>query len=405
MGNCLVGQSGGPTAVINASLCGVIKAGIKDERINKVYGAVNGIQGFLNENICDLSEIFSDSKKLDVLKITPSAYLGSCRYKLKENDTETFEKIFKLFSKYDITSFFYIGGNDSMDTVYKLSAYAKEINYPISIIGVPKTIDNDLDITDHTPGFGSAAKYIAASILEITHDSEVYDTNSVTIIEIMGRNAGWLAASSALARNEISSAPHLIYLPEVPFSIDKFIEDVKEANKKHKNVIVAISEGIKDENGVYVCETTASGLTDTFGHKYLSGSGKVLENAVREKLGFKARAVELNVLQRCASHISSLTDINEAEEIGMKAVEEALAGSTGKMMIFVRENCSDYKLSIKSHDITNIANAEKIVPESFISESGNDVTEAFMDYAKPLILGEPKIEYKDGLPVYIKLNK
>ena len=402
MKNCLVGQSGGPTAVINASLCGVIKGAMEAGEIDTVYGAVNGIQGFMEEKLIDLGRTFRNKKDLETLRITPSAYLGSCRYKLPQDDKQVFEEIFKKFQKYEIRYFFYIGGNDSMDTVLKLSEYAKEVDYQISIIGIPKTIDNDLAVTDHTPGFGSAAKYIASSLLEITHDSEVYDVDSVTIVEIMGRNAGWLTAASALARREGNEAPHLIYLPEVPFSMERFLEDVKTVNKEYKNVIVAISEGIRDEDGAYICESTASGLKDIFGHKYLSGSGKVLENAVRENLGYKARAVELNVLQRCASHTASLTDINEAEQIGKAAVKEALEGTTGKMMVYVRDNGKEYSISIKTHDIKSIANEEKVVPRDWINKDGNDVTEHFIQYAAPLILGEPKIQYQNGLPVYLK---
>ena len=334
---------------------------------------------------------------------TPSSYLGSCRYKLPKDfsDTTIFDQIFSFFTENNIGYFFYIGGNDSMDTVDKLSEYAKHIGFDIHIMGVPKTIDNDLDITDHTPGYGSAAKFIATTVKEIGLDSDVYDLESVTIIEIMGRNAGWLAAASALARSETASAPHLIYLPEVTFSCEQFLEDIKAVQKLHKNVIVCVSEGIKTADGKYVCESTASGLTDIFGHKNLSGTAKFLENLVRDKLQIKARGVELNVLQRAASHFLSKTDIEEAYAVGESAVLHATRGETGKMMIYTRLSSSPYQIGISSTDIKNAANAEKIIPPSFINAEGNDVTDAFLDYARPLIMGEVAIKTKDGLPIHL----
>jgi len=406
-GNCLIGQSGGPTAVINASLCGAIQQSINSPLIKTVYGAVNGIEGVLNEHIIDLSAYFKSMDELELLKNTPAAFLGSCRYKLPavEPRNEIYEKIFEMFKKYDIRYFFYIGGNDSMDTVMKLSDYAKSISYPIDIIGIPKTIDNDLQITDHTPGYGSAAKFIATTVLEITKDSEVYDVDSVTIIEIMGRNAGWLTAASALARNDSSDSPDLIYLPEVPFSIENFMNDIKEVQKRKRNVIVCVSEGIKDGSGKYICETISSGLVDVFGHKYLGGTGKVLEDEVRSRLKCKVRSIELNVLQRCAAHIASLTDINEAYEIGKQAVIAAENGATGKMMVFKRLPGEDYNISIESVDIKNIANKEKVIPREWINEKGNNISRELINYMKPLILGEPKLTMKDGLPVYLKLDR
>ena len=404
MKNCIVGQSGGPTAVINASLCGVASAALKNENIGTVYGAVNGIMGVLGENFIDMADILKTKEDEELLKTTPASFLGSCRYKLPklDDDKDDFKKIFDVFTKYNIGYFFYIGGNDSMDTVDKLSRYAEKIGYDINIIGVPKTIDNDLMETDHTPGFGSAAKYIATTVREVGLDSDVYDLNSVTIVEIMGRNAGWLTAASVLARNEKCAAPHLIYLPESDFDDEKFFNDIKELNAKGvKNIIVAVSEGIRYADGTYVCDKASSGLVDTFGHKCLSGTAKVLENMVRDNLGFKARGIEINVLQRCASHFTSLVDINEAFEVGAAGVAEAVAGGTGKMMAYERVSNKPYKMQIVSRDIKNIANGERIVPQEWIS-NGNDVTQEMIDYVQPLIEGTPTLKYENGLPVYLK---
>lgn len=403
MSNCLVGQSGGPTVAINATLCGVIKAAKNAKQINKIYGAVNGIQGIFNDNLCDLNEIFVNEKDLELLKKTPSSYLGSCRYRLPKEFDKDYEQIFEYFKKHDIGYFFYIGGNDSMDTVHKVSLYAKYINFPINIIGIPKTIDNDLFGTDHTPGYGSAAKYVASTILEITHDSNVYNAPSVTIIEIMGRNAGWLTAASSLAGTGTLKTPHLIYLPEKPFSAEKFIEDIKVKQQENKRVIIAVSEGIKDYNGRYVCESMSSGATDIFGHKYMGGCGKVLENIVHESLKCKVRSIELNVMQRCASHIASLTDINESEYIGKEAVKAALNNETGKMMVLMRENSNSYSVKAENIDVSLSANKEKNVPDYMINNEGNYVTQSYIDYALPLIQGELKIDYINGIPHYINL--
>lgn len=404
MKNCIIGQSGGPTAVINASLCGVAVQALASEKIGTVYGAINGIQGVFAEKFIDMATVLKNDEDIALLKTTPASYLGSCRYRLPkiEEGGETYKQLFEIFTKYNIGYFFYIGGNDSMDTVDKLSRYAEKTGYDINIIGVPKTIDNDLMETDHTPGFGSAAKYIATTVREIGIDSDVYDLNSVTIVEIMGRNAGWLTAASALARDERHMAPHLIYLPEGEFEDEKFLNDIRELNSKGiKNVVVAASEGIKYKDGTYVCEVASSGLTDTFGHKCLSGTAKVLEEMVRGGLGYKARGVELNVGQRCGAHFASLTDIEEAFLIGQTAVTEAENGGTGKMMSFVRESNKPYQISIASKDISKIANGEKIVPEEWIV-NGNDVSAEMIDYIAPLIEGQPNLQYKNGLPVYLK---
>ncbi len=402
MKNCIIGQSGGPTAVINASLCGAAKAASASNKIGRVYGAEHGIQGVIDEKFIDMEEILKSEKEEKLLKNTPASFLGSCRYKLPADFNDgIYKKIFEVFEKYNIGYFFYIGGNDSMDTVSKLSEYAEKVGYDIKIIGIPKTIDNDLMETDHTPGFGSAAKYLAVTVREIGLDSEVYFLNSVTIIEVMGRNAGWLTAATVLAREGKMKAPHLIYLPETEFSDEKFIGDIKELNAKGiSNVVVAVSEGIKYADGTYVCESASSGLTDTFGHKYLSGTAKVLENKVREMLGCKARGIELNVMQRCSSHIASLTDVNEAFEIGAAGVSAAENGETGKMMIYKRESNMPYRISIESRDIKGIANGEKIVPAEWIV-NGNDVSSEMKEYLLPLIQGECAGCSVCGVPEYI----
>ncbi len=397
--NAVVGQSGGPTAAINSSLAGVIDTLIKSDKIGKVFGAVNGVEGILNGNLKELSGIFSSKENIDLLKQTPSSYLGSCRYKLPQEDAHTdYEKIFEVFEKNNIKYFFYIGGNDSMDTVMKLNAYSVKNNKDIIVMGVPKTIDNDLWGTDHCPGYGSAAKYIATSVLEIALDSYCYDTKSVTIVEIMGRNAGWLTAASALARSKNQNAPHLIYCPENAFDTEEFINDIKKVFEKEKNVIVAISEGIKDKDGNYILAGSWGGQ-DKFGHAKLGGAGKALENLVAEKIGCKVRSVEINVLQRAAAHFSSKTDIEESFKIGKAGVTAALKGVSGNMMIYKRKKGSDYKIEISSMDINEIANKEKMLPENYITK--NDVTDKFIKYAAPLIVGENKIKTKDGIPNFI----
>ncbi len=407
-GNAIVGQSGGPTTAINASLAGVVGQAKKSELIDTIYGTVNGVVGILNDNIVNMSEIMKTDEDIDILKHTPASYLRTCRYKLPTaaEEPETYKKIFERFEQYNIKYFFYIGGNDSMDTVMKVSNYAKEIGYEINVIGVPKTVDNDLLITDHTPGFGSAAKYIATSISELMHDCDVYDIDSVNIVEIMGRNAGWMTASSALARRQPGDAPHLIYLPEVPFNVDQFIEDIKRANKIKRNVIVAVSEGCKTPDGKYVCESVGTGAVDAFGHKKLSGAGRALEEIVKEHFPtFRTRVIEFSLLQRCAMHFASKTDVDESEMIGQAGVRAAENGETGMMMIYVREPGKEYKVSISSYDINKIANGEKKIPDEWITNNGTDVSQELLDYMRPLVVGEPKLHYKDGLPLYAQLDK
>ena len=405
MKNFIVGQSGGPTAIINSSLAGVIKKALESDKIEKVFGMVNGIEGFLAENIIELDK-FSCEDNLNRLRQTPSSYLGSCRKKLPvEGDPkykETFEKIIEQFKKYDIRYFFYIGGNDSMDTVAKLSKYTSECGYEVRIIGVPKTIDNDLLGTDHTPGFGSAAKYISVVTQEILRDTAVYTVKAVTIVEIMGRDAGWLTASSEVGRLVGLPSPDLVYLPERAFDMDEFFEDLKDILKKKPNVVVAVSEGLQFADGRFVGEGTQGGAVDAFGHKYLAGTGKALELAVKDKLGVKVRSIELNLPQRCASHIASLCDIEESFGVGKAAVSAAEQGVSREMMVILRDsNDGEPYSSVYGHmDIDLIANRTKFVPKHFINERGNHVTDECLRYILPLIEGECYPEYKNGLPVF-----
>lgn len=403
--NCMVAQSGGPTVAINASLAGVISGVEASGKYNTVYGSLNGITGILNNDFLNLTEMLNeDSAFLDRLKLTPAMYLGSCRYKLPNylDDDSHYVFIFKQFETYGIDAFFYIGGNDSMDTVLKLSEYAKKTGSSIRIIGIPKTIDNDLCETDHTPGFGSAAKYIASSILEIAHDTFIYSVKSVTIVEIMGRDAGWLTAASVLARNSYNSAPHLVYLPEVPFDPEDFLLDVKRLLFERNNVIVAVSEGIRDAAGNYISASEQS--VDTFGHSQLSGAGKTLEFLVKEKLGVKVRSIEVNVLQRCAAHLASKTDLDESFSLGKKAVALSEEGVTASMVSIKRDSNEPYTVSFGYSEIKHIANEAKSVPIEWISSSRNDVTQPLIDYLKPLIQGEADISYENGLPVYLNVS-
>jgi len=393
-----VAQSGGPTCAINSSLMGVFKQALKSAQIDKIYGSKNGIEGILNNELICLNTAISSEDDIRIIKQTPSSVLGSCRFKLPdfEIDSKPYEIVLKRFEEMGIGAFFYIGGNDSMDTVAKLSAYFKSVNADISVMGIPKTIDNDLCFTDHTPGFGSAAKFVATTIKEITRDNSVYFLDSVIIVEIMGRNAGWLAASSCVLHSDDEVSPHLIYLPECEFLVDEFINDLKDEIAKHKTVIVVVSEGISVGD-------TSSEKTDAFGHKDLAGVGKKLENIVKQRLGCKVRSIELNVLQRCSSHIASKNDIEEAEEIGAAAVISMLQGETGKMMCFKREADSPYKITIQSVDAASVANKEKLFPLEWINEKQNNVKNEAIIYFTPLISGEQEIEYKNGIPVHFKL--
>ena len=401
MKNMLVAQSGGPSAAINATITGVIDAGIASDQVGHVYGARNGIKGVLNENFVNLDEVCDTKEKRDLLSVTPAAALGSCRWKLKDpkENAEEFEEIIRILRKNNIGYFVYTGGNDSMDTVYKLSIYCKENNIDdIKVMGAPKTIDNDLGETDHCPGFGSAAKFIATAFTEIACDCFVYDVPSVTIVEVMGRNAGWLTASSALARTEERRVPQLIYLCEKVFDEEKFIEDVNKALEKENNIIVAVSEGVKDATGHYVGEETKSGKEDAFGHKYLSGIGKYLEGLVGNRIGCKVRSVELNILQRCAGYMLSETDIIESRNLGAFAAVSAIRGESGKMSALKRICDDPYQVEIELADLSKIANFEKKVPMEWINEEGNDIKDDLLTYLKPLIQGEVQRPYENGVP-------
>lgn len=400
--NLIVGQSGGPTAVINSSLYGVASEGLLQDSIGHVYGMVNGIEGFLAGRVLDFQEVFKGND-LEKLKTTPGAYLGSCRYKLPEDlNDPVYPQLFQKFEELDIGYFFYIGGNDSMDTVSKLSRYAEKINSPIRVIGEPKTIDNDLVLTDHTPGFGSAARYVASTVREIVTDANVYETKSVTIVEIMGRHAGWLTAAGALARKYTGDNPLLIYLPETAFDQEAFLSKVQEYFEKNPNVIVCVSEGIHDEKGTFICEYDNSVGTDSFGHKMLAGCGKYLENLVRSRLGVKARSVELNVSQRCSSAMMSAADQQEAVAAGQFGVRCALKGETGKMVSYVRDSNVPYRMRLGLEDVNLICNKEKTVPLEWISEDGSDITQDFITYALPLIQGTVEVPLgTDGLPDFV----
>ena len=412
-GAAVVGQSGGPTAAINATLAGVIKGCFESrEAVTKLYGMKNGIEGFLGERMCDLGSIFSDEKgdvdaeKLSLLSQTPAAALGSCRKKLPDPSAEPefYEKLIALFKKYDIRYFFYIGGNDSMDTVAKLTKYLETSDYKMRVMGVPKTIDNDLCATDHTPGYGSAAKYIATVTQEVIRDCAVYTVKAVTIVEIMGRDAGWLTAAAALPRIINGTEIDAVYLPEVEFSMERFYSDIEKAFKKHPNVVVAVSEGVRFSDGHYVGEGSQSGAADVFGHKYLSGTGKVLENAVKEHFGCKVRSIELNLPQRCGSHLASATDLDESQKAGETAVKKAVEGSSGCMIAFVRAEGREYSVSYEAKEIAKIANAVRHVPREFITEDGSNVTDDCLEYIKPLISGEVITRFDGGLPIHFVID-
>lgn len=406
IGNAIVGQSGGPTAAINATLAGVIRGVLENVHggtIPTLYGMRNGVEGLLKEDIVNLSEFFADSDRIDILEQTPAAALGSCRKKLPKIDEgrDTYEKLIEIFKKYDIRYFFYIGGNDSMDTVAKLSEYTKECDYEMRVIGVPKTIDNDLVVTDHTPGFASAAKYIATTVTECIRDCAVYKTKAVTVIEIMGRDAGWLTASAGIPRAFGGETPDLIYLPERAFNKEEFFEDLRALLDKKPNVVVAVSEGIRFADGTYVCEGFGIASTDVFGHKQLSGTGKALEYAIKAELGCKVRSVELNIVQRCASHIASRVDIEESVRVGRAAIKAASDGVTRQMMTIERVSTEPYWVEISHRDVSEIANKVKHVPAEFINERGNHITDECARYLLPLIRGELDVKYENGIPKHI----
>ena len=405
-GNVIVGQSGGPTAVINSSLAGVYQIA-RERGAGKIYGMLNGIQGLLEGKYVNLKRHIKSQLDIELLKRTPSSFLGSCRYKLPEYDAqpEIYEQIFRFLEEKEIRYFFYIGGNDSMDTIKKLSDYAALQQSPIRFMGIPKTIDNDLDITDHTPGYGSAAKYIGSITKEIIRDSLVYDQDSVTILEIMGRNAGWLTAAAALAAGEDCEGPDMIYLPERIFSLEGFAEKIRERQKDKRSLVVAVSEGIRCADGRYICELGAGvGRTDVFGHRYLSGTGNYLAQYLSENIGCKTRAIEFSTLQRCSSHIASRVDITEAFQAGGAAVKDAFEGHTGEMVILKRISDDPYICVTGTHDIHQIANVEKKVPDNWISPSGDQVERRLVSYIRPLIQAELTPIMSDGLPRHLTLS-
>ena len=405
-GACIIGQSGGPTSVINASAYGVIRTALDADCITAVYGAANGIVGVLNDNLYDMSK--EDAEELERMMYTPSSALGSCRYKIADPDVDDtdYKRILEIFKKYNVRYFFYNGGNDSMETCNKISKYMMKVGYECRIMGVPKTIDNDLFGTDHCPGYASAAKYIATTCCEIYHDARVYDKGMITIIEIMGRHAGWLTAAASLA-SITGEAPDLIYLPERNFDMDKFLADVTRIYNENGKVIVAVSEGIHDAEGNLIAET-ASGTTaarDSFGHAQLGGLAASLSHIVKEKTGAKDRGIEISLMQRCGAHIASQTDIDESFMAGKVAVESAINGITDKMVALYRVSQNPYRCETKLIDLSAVANYEKKVPDEWINEEGNGILQGFIDYALPLIQGETKLQKENGLPRFAKLKK
>ena len=403
-GACIIGQSGGPTSVINASAYGVIRTALDSGCITNVYGAEHGIKGVLEDRLFDMSQ--EDPKELELLKYTPSSALGSCRYKMKdpdEDDTD-YKRILEVFKKHDVRYFFYNGGNDSMDTCNKISKYMQKVGYECRVMGVPKTIDNDLFGTDHCPGYASAAKYIATSCLEGSKDCRVYDNGTITVIEIMGRHAGWLAGSAALA-TYCGSGPDLVYLPEVDFDMERFFADVHRVYEQKNSVLIAVSEGIHYADGSFVSEAKAS-ATDGFGHAQLGGLAARLAQALKEREHAKVRGIELSLLQRAGAHLASQTDIDEAFAAGKTAVEAAIAGETGKMVALMREMVDGkYTCRMELIPLADVANYEKKVPVEWIVPEGNNVTQDFIDYALPLIQGVPEIPVENGLPRYARLKK
>ena len=408
IGNIVIGQSGGPTAVINASVAGAYVAG-KELGAEKVYGMVNGIQGFLADNLLDLDEYLAEEEGVELLKRTPAAFLGTCRYKLPKlaGNEAVYEQIFAVMEKHDITTMLYVGGNDSMDTVKMLSDYAAEHGKTQRFVGIPKTIDNDLPVTDHCPGFGSAAKYIAASIKEIIRDNEAFEGKTkLILVEIMGRHAGWLTGAAGLCKGEDCSGVDAIYLPERVFDIDAFVAKIEELAKKKSSIVIAVSEGVKLADGRFVSEYAAESTdVDVFGHKQVAGSCATLADIVAKRTGIKARVIEPSLLQRAASHIASLTDINEAYAAGYAGVKVAVEGQTGVMITLNRVNDAPYVCETAAYDIHAIANLEKMVPQNFISEDGCQITEEFLAYLRPLIQGELHPIYKEGLPVHLVRKK
>ncbi len=404
--NAIVGQSGGPTSVINSSLAGVYESCIRRGADN-VYGMCNGIEGLLDKRFIDLSKFLKTGLEIELLKRTPSSFLGSCRYKLPDvnEKTEVYERIFEILKELEIEWFFYIGGNDSMDTISKLSDYGKIIGSNIKFMGVPKTIDNDLMVTDHTPGYGSAAKYIGIVMKEIVRDASVYGTPYVTIVEIMGRNAGWLTAAASLSKSEDCEGVDMICLPEIPFGVDGFLKKVEKMQKDKKSIVIAVSEGVKLLDGRYVCELSDDArYVDAFGHKKLTGTARYLSNQVARSFGVKVRSIELSTLQRCAGHITSRTDITEAYQVGGAAVKAAFEGHSGEMIALKRISNNPYQCTTEAHNVKEVANLEKKIPLDWISDDYTNMRKVFLEYAKPLIQAELSPIFIEGLPRHIFLN-
>lgn len=404
--NMIIAQSGGPSPAINASLAGAVARGMGSDQIGTVYGALHGLQGLLERRIISLSQQMKTAKDFELLVHTPAMALGSCRYKLPHDET-IYRTVLNIFREYNIGYFFYCGGNDSMDTVARLSAYFKEKGEDIKCIGIPKTVDNDLAETDHTPGFGSAARFVAASFSEIMIDSSAYPSPSVTIVEVMGRNAGWLTASSVLARAHGFTGPHLIYLPEVPFNPKAFLAKVGEKMEAETNVLIAVSEGLRLENGNYVAEAE-SGAIDMFGHRALGGVASALEALVRGAYGdqkWKIRSVEPSVLQRVAMHLASGTDLREAQDVGMRAVGVALAGETDLMVTIKRVSNHPYLVRYETAPLSAVANHERTVPLEWICDEGTNVSGEMVEYLRPLFRGETQVAYEDGLPHFFRLDR
>lgn len=403
-GACIFGQSGGPTSVINASAYGVFKAALESGSITRVLGAAHGIKGVLGDRLYDIGQ--EDSAELALLRSTPSSALGSCRYKLKnaEEDERDYARILEIFRKYDVRYFFYNGGNDSMDTCNKISKYMLKEGYECRVVGVPKTIDNDLCGTDHCPGYGSAAKYIAASMAEIRQDACVYDTGAVTVVECMGRNAGWLTAAAALPAR-IDQGPDLLYLPERTYDLEVCLADVRRVWEAKGNCLVALSEGVRDKDGRYLAEYGSDVGCDAFGHKQMGGAAAFLAAEIKQRMGVKTRAIEFSLLQRCAAHLASKTDVEEAELLGIEAVRTALRGESDVMMALERHSDNPYRASIKSIPLTGAANAEHKFPAEWITPDGTGVTEDYFRYALPLIAGEPDYRWENGLPRFARLKK
>ncbi len=405
--NAIVAQSGGPTAVINSSACGVIQEAMKSGKIGRVLGATNGILGVLKEDLFDISA--EKPETIEALKQTPAAAIGSCRYKLKsiEESKADFQRILDVFKAHDIRYFFYAGGNDSMDTADKVNKLAADSGYELTCIGVPKTVDNDLACTDHCPGYASVAKYVATCAAEAGKDTEaLYTTDTCTILEVMGRNAGWIAAATGLAAKSPEDAPHLIYMPEAPFTFDKFVKDVKEVHQALGRVFIVAGEGLKDEKGNYVTADSGAFSKDSFGHVQLGGVAEMLKAVVEKEVGIKARFNKLGTNQRSAMHFASLTDVNEAYMCGQMAVKNALDGVNGKMVTLVREDSSQYKCTTGLAELSDVANGEKKVPKEYINDKGNNVTDAMRDYVRPLVQGEAPIKIdENGVPVFMRFER